>query len=104
MAYRHRAFSSLVSTKLIIGLTGILLFLYLILHIAGNALVFFGPEIFNSYSYKLISNPLVVPVEIGLVIVFLIHLFKAIRMTMQNRAARPAPYAMKKMAGGASQK
>src|SRR5947208_11031136 len=104
MAYRHRALSSLVSTKLIVGVTGILLFLYLILHIAGNALVFFGPDVFNSYSYKLISNPLVIPVEIGLVIVFLIHLFKAVRMTMQNRAARPAPYAVKKMARGASQK
>ena len=73
MAYRHRALSSLVSTKLIVGVTGILLFLYLILHIAGNVLVFFGPDVFNSYSYKLISNPLVVPVEIGLLIVFVIH-------------------------------
>src|SRR5205085_8383411 len=83
---------------------GLLLFLYLILHIAGNLMVFLGQDVFNRYSYALISNPLVVPVEIGLLIVFLIHLFKAVRMTMQNRAARPAPYAIKKMAGGASQK
>ena len=104
MTLRSRIPGSLVTTKIIIGVTGVLLFLYLILHVAGNALVFFGPEIFNSYSDKLISNPLVIPVEIGLVIVFLIHLFEAIGVTLENRAARPIPYAKKAWAGGASQK
>ncbi len=58
-------------------------------------MVFLGRETFNTYSHALISNPLVVPVEIGLVVVFLIHLFKAIRMTFQNQSARPAKYAKK---------
>src|SRR4051812_5308423 len=100
MTVRQRALSSLVSTKLIVGITGLLLFLYLILHIAGNLLVFLGQDAFNRYSYALISNPLVVPVEVGLLVVFLIHLYKAIRMTLQNRAARPVSYATKKFAGG----
>src|SRR5438874_8968531 len=104
MGSRHRVLSSLITTKLIIGITGLLLFAYLILHIAGNLLIFLGQDAFNRYSYALVSNPLVGPVEIGLVIIVLIHLFKAIRMTLQNRAARPAPYAVKKMAGGTSQK
>jgi succinate dehydrogenase / fumarate reductase, cytochrome b subunit len=104
MATRWTVLGSLITTKLIIGVTGILLFLYLIIHIAGNVIVFFGPETFNSYSHALISNPLVVPVEIGLLAVFLIHLFKAIRMTFQNHRARPTKYENKKWAGGASQK
>lgn len=104
MTTRRNALGSLIATKLIIGVTGILLFLYLILHVAGNALVFFGPEIFNSYAHALISNPLVVPIEIGLLVVFLIHLVKAIRMTLQNQRARPAKYEKKEWAGGASQK
>jgi succinate dehydrogenase cytochrome b subunit len=104
VASRSRFLSSLLTTKLIVGFTGLLLFLYLILHIAGNLMVFLGQDVFNRYSYALISNPLVVPVEIGLLAVFLIHLFKAIRITLQNRAARPTPYAVKKMAGGTSQK
>ena len=104
MTTRRSFLGSLITTKLIIGVTGILLFAYLILHIAGNLMVFLGRETFNTYSHALINNPLVVPVEIGLVIVFLIHLFKAIRMTFQNQAARPAKYARKEWAGGASQK
>ena len=36
MAPRQRLFSSSVGTKLLIGATGFLLFLYLLIHIAGN--------------------------------------------------------------------
>jgi succinate dehydrogenase / fumarate reductase cytochrome b subunit len=104
MTRRRSVFHSSIVTKLIIGLTGFLLFLYLILHLAGNVLVFFGPEIFNSYSHQLISNPLVVPVEIGLLVVFLIHVFRAIQMTLANRRARPTRYMRKERAGGASRK
>jgi succinate dehydrogenase / fumarate reductase cytochrome b subunit len=104
MTTRRSPLRSLITTKLIIGVTGILLFAYLILHIAGNLMVFLGRDAFNSYSHALISNPLVVPVEIGLLVVFLIHLFKAVRMTFQNQSARPVKYATKTWAGGASQK
>jgi succinate dehydrogenase / fumarate reductase, cytochrome b subunit len=104
MTARRSFLGSLITTKLIIGVTGILLFLYLLLHIAGNLMVFLGPEKFNTYSHALISNPLVVPVEIGLVVVFVIHLFKAIRMIFENQSARPAKYAKKEWAGGVSQK
>ena len=104
MTTRRSPLRSLITTKLIIGVTGILLFAYLLLHIAGNLMVFLGRDAFNSYSHALISNPLVVPVEIGLLVVFLIHLFKAVRMTFQNQSARPVKYATKTWAGGASQK
>jgi succinate dehydrogenase / fumarate reductase, cytochrome b subunit len=104
MTTRRSALRSLITTKLIVGVTGILLFAYLVLHIAGNLMIFLGRDAFNRYSHALISNPLVVPVEIGLLAVFLIHLFKAIRMTFQNRSARPVKYATKTWAGGASQK
>ena len=104
MTIRRSFLGSLITTKLIIGVTGLLLFAYLILHIAGNLMVFLGRETFNTYSHALISNPLVIPVEIGLLVVFLIHLFKAVRMTFQNQTARPAKYAKKEWAGGESQK
>lgn len=99
-----RAFSSSVGTKLLIGLTGLALFAYLILHLAGNALIFAGPDIFNEYSHRLISNPLIIPIEIGLLLIFLLHIYKTGRMWLQNRDARPARYARKEMAGHTSRK
>ena len=44
--------SSSVGTKLLIGITGLLLFVYMVLHLAGNALIFAGPELFNEYSHS----------------------------------------------------
>lgn len=104
MSRLRRAFSSSVGTKLLIGLTGLALFAYLILHLAGNALILAGPDIFNEYSHKLISNPLIIPVEIGLLLVFVLHVYKTVRMWMGNRAARPVRYQRKEKAGHTSRK
>ena len=99
-----RAFSSSVGTKLLMGLTGLALFAYMVLHLAGNALVFAGPDVFNEYSHTLISNPLIVPIEIGLLLIFLIHVYKAFIMWLDNRAARPVAYLKKTPAGHTSRK
>ena len=100
----RRVFSSTVGTKLLIGVTGVALFIYMLLHLAGNVLVFAGPEFFNEYSHKLISNPLIIPIEIGLLAIFLVHIYKAVTMWFGNNAARPVAYAKKELAGGPSRK
>jgi succinate dehydrogenase / fumarate reductase cytochrome b subunit len=89
---RRSYFSTSVGTKVLIAATGLLLFLYLILHLVGNLLVFAGPRVFNGYSSFLISNPLIVPVEIGLAAIFVIHVYKAIANWYNNRRARPVGY------------
>jgi succinate dehydrogenase / fumarate reductase cytochrome b subunit len=104
MSRFRRAFSSSVGTKLLIGLTGLALFAYLILHLAGNAMIFAGPDIFNEYSHTLISNPLIIPIEIGLLLIFLLHVYKATRMWLDNKAARPVGYYKKEYAGHTSRK
>jgi succinate dehydrogenase / fumarate reductase cytochrome b subunit len=104
MSSRTGLFSSSVGTKILIGTTGLALFLYLVLHIAGNLLVFFGPVVFNQYSHMLLSNPLVPVIEVGLVLIFVIHVYKTIRMFLANQQARPAGYVQKKYAGAPSRK
>jgi len=100
----RRVLSSSVGTKLVIGATGLLLFAYLLLHLAGNLMVFAGQDTFNHYAHFLISNPLVVPAEIALLLLFLIHIFKAVLMWTKNQAARPVPYEQKAWAGHTSRK
>ncbi len=104
MSSFRRVFSSSVGTKLLIGLTGLALFAYLLAHLAGNLLVFAGQETFNEYSHRLISNPLVVPIEIGLLLIFLLHIYKTVRMWIGNQAARPVAYQKKAWAGHTSRK
>lgn len=104
MSPRRNVFASSVGTKLLIGTTGLLLFLYLVLHLAGNLLIFAGQDAFNGYAHALISNPLTVPVEIALLILFAVHIYKTIRNYLHNRSARPIRYEMKRWAGYTSRK
>jgi len=99
-----RAVSSSVGTKILIGLTGLGLFLYLLTHIAGNALVLLGPARFNGYAHTLTGNPLLPVIELGLLLVFLLHIYKTVTMYLANRRARPVRYQRKKPAGPPSRK
>ena len=103
MSFR-RVFSSSVGTKLLIGVTGLLLFAYLLLHLAGNLMVFAGADTFNHYAHALAGNPLVVPAEIALLLLFLLHIFKTVTMWTANQRARNVGYAKKSWAGHTSRK
>lgn len=99
-----RMLSSSVGTKVILAFTGLSLFGFLLVHLYGNLLAFLGPATYNEHAHALISNPLIIPAEIGLLALFLIHVFKATANYLNNRGARPDGYGMKKWAGGASRK
>ena len=96
--------SSTIGTKVIIALTGLALFGFLITHLAGNLLILAGPEAFNNYSHKLISNPLIYLAEAGLALIFVLHIWKTAANYFRNRAARPSGYEMKRPAGHTSRK
>jgi len=105
MSQRSGVFSSSVGQKLVIGITGFLLFLYLLIHIAGNLIVFLGPEAFNRYAFVMeYGNPLLPAIELGLLLVVLIHIYKTVRMFIGNQEKRPVNYDMKKRSGKPSRK
>ena len=92
-AARRRAYvDTTVGSKVVVAATGLLLVGYLVLHLAGNLLVFLGPSAFNGYAHFLIKNPLIYPLEIGQLAVFLLHATKAASVWRAGRRARPVPY------------
>jgi succinate dehydrogenase / fumarate reductase, cytochrome b subunit len=98
-------FLSSVGQKIIIGLTGFALFIYLLIHIAGNLLIFLGQDVFNTYAYTMeVRNPVLPAIELALLAVFLIHIYKTVTMFVRNQSARPVRYAKKKYAGSPSRK
>ena len=99
-----RPLTSSVGTKLLVGITGLFLFLYLLVHIAGNLVVFAGRDTFNKYAGALAGNPLIIVIEVVLLAAFLAHIVKTVAMTLANRRARPVAYVVKKPAGGRSRK
>jgi len=104
MATLWRVISSSVGTKILLALSGLALAAYLVLHLIGNAFLVIGPDLLNEWGHMLITNPLVVPAEIGLLVIFLVHVYKAVVNWWENRQARPVGYVEKKWAGHTSRK
>jgi succinate dehydrogenase / fumarate reductase cytochrome b subunit len=104
MSSRSRVFDSSVGTKLLIGITGLFLVLYLIIHIVGNAVFLLGPNAFNAYADLLGGNPLIPVIEIVLLVAFLAHIYQTVRMFLKNQNARPVGYSLKRRAGPPSRK
>jgi len=104
MATLWRVISSSVGTKVLLALSGLALAAYLILHLIGNAFLIIGPEFLNEWGHALITNPLVIPAELGLLVIFLVHVYKAVVNWWENRQARPVGYVEKKWAGHTSRK
>jgi succinate dehydrogenase / fumarate reductase cytochrome b subunit len=100
MTWFYRAFSTSIGKKQLMAVTGLALTLFLAVHLAGNLLIFLGPEAFNGYARALEESPLLIPAEIGLFLVFAVHVLLAATVTVQNREARPVRYARKKREGG----
>ena len=91
MSSLSRFLSSSVGTKILVALTGLGFAAFLVTHLAANLLVLVDPHGYNEYSHKLISNPLIYIAEAGLVVLFLVHAFKAVMVdAAQPRGARRA--------------
>ena len=78
------------------GMSGLFLVIFLIVHCGLNCLVFLGDggETFKHAAHFMGSNILMRTLEIGLVIGFLVHIVDGLSLWYQNRQARPQSYAM----------
>lgn len=94
-----RFFSSSIGLKQLVGATGLALCGFLVTHMAGNFLILVSKDAFNTYAYKLTSNPLIYVAEAILAGLFLMHLGLAMRLALQNKQARPEGYAIKRATG-----
>lgn len=91
--------SSSVGKKQLMAVTGLCLCLFLVVHILGNLLLFSGPEKFNGYARFLEESPLLYPAEVGLALLFAVHIALGVRVTLENWRARPARYVVQASEG-----
>lgn len=97
MTWIRRTFSSSVGQKYVMAASGLLLVGFLIVHLSGNLLIFSGESgsAFDSYATSLESSPLLPLAEIGLGLLFIVHVAMALRVSFQNREARSQGYAIR---------
>ena len=96
--------SSPIGKKLGMAVTGLIWYGFLMGHMAGNLLLVKndGGQAFDAYAEFLINHPLLIPAELFLVATFLLHIYLAISVTLENRRARPIGYQVSHASGGRS--
>ena len=91
----YAKFTSSVARQLLAGVTGLVLVLFILGHLAGNLLIFGGAEVFNAYAEQLASlGELIWLVRGGLLSAFLLHIAAVVSLTRGNRGTRTQPYAV----------
>ena len=91
---------SSVGAKVIMAVTGLGLWGFVIAHMLGNLQVFQGPEPLNAYGHflqhELLHGAGVWAMRAGLLTITALHIAFGLRLAAKNRAARPVQYAKKK--------
>ncbi len=79
-----RMIKSSIGRKQLMAITGLLLSFFMLVHLAENLLLFKGEEWYNGWVDILLSNPITIYLEIGLLIVFLIHIIMGIWVRLED--------------------
>ena len=99
-SYLCRFFGSTIGLKVLMALTGLVLFGFTVAHVSGNLLVFAGPEKMNAYALMLKANAGVLwGARFVLLASVAVHIVSAIKLTQRRAAARPVPYGLKEPHG-----
>lgn len=94
MSWLFAFWRSSIGGKVTMAVTGVLLFGFVVAHLLGNLQLLAGPEAINSYAKWLHDRGALLWVARGgLLLVFLLHVVTAVRLSQANRRARPVPYA-----------
>jgi len=89
-----KLFGSSLGKKFIMAASGLLLLGFVLGHLAGNLQIFLGPEALNRYGQFLHENVEILwPARIGLLVLVALHVWSAVRLSLENKAARPVGYA-----------
>lgn len=89
-------FKSSIGKKIVMGLTGLFLISFLLVHCGINACIFLNDngETFNKAAHFMGTNLFIRTAEIGLFLGLLIHIIQGLVLTYQNNKKRPIKYAV----------
>jgi succinate dehydrogenase / fumarate reductase cytochrome b subunit len=87
-------FKSSLGKKYIMAISGAALFLFVVGHLLGNLQIFLGAEAINRYGDFLQSHKEILwPARLGLLVMVALHIWSAVKLSAENKAARPNGYA-----------
>ena len=93
MHWMVRYYGSTLGKKLLMAGTGIILFLYVVVHMLGNLQIYLGPARLNGYAKLLhASSAFLWTARSVLLFCVLVHIVAAVQLTIRNWGSRPVKY------------
>ncbi len=87
---------SSVGRKFLMAVTGVILLLFVVVHMVGNATFFGGPDWLNAYAKHLHDlGPFVWVFRLVMLATIAIHIAVGVQLTLENRSARLQAYSVK---------
>ena len=91
-----RFYQTTIGKKIVMAVTGMMLFGFVVSHLLGNLQFYLGRETMNHYAVTLRSMPgLLWPARAGLLLAVILHITASIQLTALKNAARPIGYVKK---------
>jgi succinate dehydrogenase / fumarate reductase, cytochrome b subunit len=88
--------ASTIGKKIVMAVTGAMMFGFLIAHLAGNLQVFEGPAKLNAYGAFLHNiGELLWPMRIVLILAIALHIIATVQLALRTKRARPVGYSRK---------
>jgi len=88
---------SSVGRKIVMAVSGFSMIIFVVVHLLGNASLYAGPDGINAYAKALHSfPPLLWLFRLTMLAMLLLHVFFGTQLTLENRAAKPQAYKVKK--------
>jgi succinate dehydrogenase / fumarate reductase, cytochrome b subunit len=97
-------YRSTIGMKVVMAVTGFILYSYVLIHMWGNLKVFAGPEYFNHYAdfLRAVLGPffgyeqVLWIVRVVLIVAVALHFYSALVVWLRGRASRPVGYKVRK--------
>lgn len=88
--------TSSIGKKLVVGLTGLFLISFLVVHVGINSTILLNDngETFNTAAHFMSHNWVIRVMEIGLLLGIIAHIFMTLKLHFENKSKRPAGYAV----------
>ncbi len=86
-----------IGKKIVMAISGLVWFGFVLGHMLGNLQIFLGPDVFNGYAVGLHEmGALLWAARFVLAVAFVAHVGMALQLVSQSSAARPVDYKVKK--------
>ncbi len=89
----NRIFQSSLGKKYVMAISGCGLFMFVLGHMLGNLQIYLGQDAINAYGDFLQHTPEILwPARIVLLALIGLHIYCALKLSAENKEARPVPY------------